>query len=141
MISTRCVMILRITHIMSALEGEKKRKKRLPSLDFLFSIDNCCLLLKNITSLRGMGRPFFSELLICDIRRLVISPIQAFKTRTRDARYTLSTHPHFPRIPLLSSKFHSDSYVPRNVKFWNRILRACFADYYELYRISCVLLP
>lgn len=44
------------------------------------------------------------------------------------ALFTLTNHPHFLCVPLLKSKFHSESFFPRNGILWNKLPKWCFPE-------------
>lgn len=70
-----------------------------------------------------------------------VRPVQTFVTGTCRVAYTGSDHSHFLCIPLVSRRFHSESFIPGTVT--EKITRGCFLDVYNLnlisVRINCYL--
>lgn len=44
-------------------------------------------------------------------------------------------------IPLVRQKFHSNSFFPGMTNLWNRLLRWCFPEHYNLYLFKCQINP
>lgn len=75
----------------------------------------------------------------------LVLPTQTFTARIPQVIYTESTHPHSLCIWLVWKKFHSENFIQRVVLFWNRCLKDCYPDHYNLNffnsRVSILHIP
>ena len=61
----------------------------------------------------------------------LVPPQWKFHRNTRLA-ISCANHPHFPRLPLAKTKFHSKSFFLRTAEMWNTLPAECFPPFYNL---------
>lgn len=107
-------------------------------LKIYYGCHNCCwacsiLTFQSGSSSKSITLPRYGWLLFHFALEMKSITIHTFM-----ARSTESNHPHFPRILILRSKFHSNRFFPRTADLWTRLSSGWLAEHdnFNLFKSS-----